>query len=105
MNELSWAFLVFIGIGIVVDIWLNRRQKHHVRHHMSDVPEFAAIITLEDHHKAANYTLPSSEFSNINLVVGNLLLIGWTLGGGIQLVYEFIASYQMKLSLKVLCCY
>jgi len=101
MNELSWAFLFFIGIGIAVDYWLNVRQKNHVRRHMTDVPKaFASIITVEDHHKAADYTFAKLEFSNINLIIGNLLLIGWTLGGGIQFVYEAIAPAQLDAVLK-----
>ncbi len=96
MNELSWAFLFFIGLGIAVDYWLNVRQKKHVRDHMANVPrEFAAIITLQDHQKAANYTFAKLEFSNINLIIGNLLLIGWTLGGGIQFVYELLEPVQV----------
>lgn len=97
MNELSWAFLIFLGLGIVVDYWLNLRQKHHVKNHMAEVPrEFASIIALEDHHKAASYTFAKLEFTNINLVIGNLLLIGWTLGGGLQFVFEIINPYQLE---------
>jgi len=97
MNELSWAFLIFLGLGIAVDYWLNIRQKNHVRHNMAEVPnEFASSITLQDHQKAANYTFAKLEFSNINLIIGNLLLIGWTMGGGIQFVYETIAPAELE---------
>ena len=95
MNEFSWLFLIFLAAGLLTEIWLNLRQKKYVESHMNKVPDdFSEMISLEDHQKAANYTFAKLKFSNLGLVIGALLLIAWTLGGGIQFVYELTNDFQ-----------
>ena len=95
MNEFSWLFLVFIALGLTTELWLNLRQKKHVESHMDKVPDaFSSLITLEDHQKAAFYTFEKLRFGNISLVIGALILIAWTLGGGIQYIFEITSVYQ-----------
>ena len=95
MNEFSWLFLVFIALGLTTELWLNLRQKKYVESHMNKVPDaFSSLITLEDHQKAAYYTFEKLRFGNISLVIGALILIAWTLGGGIQYVFEITSVYQ-----------
>ena len=50
------AFLLSFGLRH----WLAQRQIRHVAKHRDAVPqEFAEKITLADHQKAADYTLPN----------------------------------------------
>ena len=96
MNELSWLFLIMLAAGLLTEYWLNIRQQKHVKDNMDAVPdEFASSITLQDHQKAANYTFAKLKFSNLNLLVGNLLLIGWTLGGGLQFLSQLTTALEL----------
>ncbi len=68
-------------------LWLDRRQIRHVRHHRQRVPQaFAAQIPLADHHKAADYTLTYARFVQYELLSESVLLLVWTLGGGLDLL-------------------
>ena len=50
--------------------------------------EFAASITLEAHQKAADYTVAKTRLGMIDTVIGALLALGFTLGGGLQWLDE-----------------
>ena len=97
MNEFSWLFLIFMAAGLLTEVWLNSRQKKYVMSHMDKVPEeFSDLISLQDHQKAAHYTFAKLRFTNFSLVIGALLLIAWTLGGGIQHIYELISGFDFE---------
>lgn len=75
-------FLVMLATSTLVQLWLARRQAHYVRTHQTAVPDaFAEKITLEDHQKAAHYTLTKNRFGQLMLVIEVLILLLWTLGG------------------------
>lgn len=97
MNEFSWIFLGFMAMAMLIEYWLNSRQQHYVRQHVNEVPTaFSSKISLEDHQKAASYTFAKLKFGNLSLFYGNLLLIAWTLGGGIQYLFEFITAFELE---------
>jgi len=51
------------------------------------VPDsFTGKISLPDHQKAAAYTQTKSQFGIVELLGGTLILLGWTLGGGLELL-------------------
>ena len=94
MNTFSWIFLGFVSAGFIVEYWLNRRQLGHVLQHADTVPdEFSAKISLEDHQKAADYTVTKLKFGNLGLIFSVILLLGWTLGGGLQLADSQLAGF------------
>ncbi|MDT8386243.1 MAG: M48 family metallopeptidase [Thiogranum sp.] len=87
MNTFSWLFVAALAASVVLKLWLARRQIHHVRANRAQVPDaFADRIPLTDHQKAADYTLTKTRAGRIDLVYDSLLLLAWTLGGGLQLV-------------------
>ena len=80
-------FLIMLGLSVAVQVWLTMRHISHVKRHRHQVPEsFRDKISLADHQKAAAYTLSKSRFGMVDLVVGSLLILGWTLGGGLDLL-------------------
>jgi STE24 endopeptidase len=82
MNELTIIFLLFLVLGTGLQIWLTWRHKAYVQTHQHAVPDaFAEKISLEDHQKAANYTLAKISFGQKMLVIEVLVLLLWTLGG------------------------
>ncbi len=85
MNAFSWIFLGFLAASVIVRWWLLRRQIRSVVDHRGQVPEpFADRITLEAHRKAADYTLARAGAQKLELLLTPLILLAWTLGGGLN---------------------
>ncbi len=85
MNAFSWIFVGFLVVGVMVQWWLLRRQIRSVAAHRGQVPEaFADRITLEAHQKAADYTLARVGARKLELLLTPLILLAWTLGGGLN---------------------
>lgn len=96
MHPFSWAFLAMITLSLLVELWLNRRQSAYVSAHAEQVPDaFSDRISLKDHQLAARYTLARLKVGNLALIYTSLLLIGWTLGGGLQWVAGFLNSLSL----------
>jgi STE24 endopeptidase len=89
MNSYTFSvlFVVFLGITVSLQFWLSSRQLRHVARHRAAVPaEFAEKISLEAHQKAADYTIAKTRFGLISLFVSVLVLLGFTIFGGLQLL-------------------
>jgi len=85
MNTLTYIFLAALGLSLAIQLWLTLRQRSHVAAHRARVPEaFAERISLEAHQKAADYSLSNTRMDIGELFFGALLLLGWTLGGGLE---------------------
>lgn len=85
MNAFSWIFLAALGLSVGLRLWLAQRQIGNVALKRSRVPEaFADKIRLDAHQKAADYTLANARLGRLELLYASLLLVGWTLGGGLQ---------------------
>lgn len=85
MNSFSWIFVAAVGAYLSIRLWLAQRQIRHVSAHRAEVPPaFAGRIGLADHQKAADYTLTNTRQGRLELAYSVLLLLGWTLGGGLQ---------------------
>jgi len=85
MHTFTLLFLVALAGSLILRYWLAARQLAHVRKHRETVPEsFADRVPLEDHHKAADYTITNTRIGMIALAYDSLLLLGWTLGGGFE---------------------
>ncbi len=70
---------------MALKLWLAQRQINSVSNNRAQVPDaFADKIQLDAHQKAADYTLTNTRHGRLELVYGSLLLLGWTLGGGLQ---------------------
>lgn len=91
MNELTTSFyftLFFLALlcsSTVLKWWLATRQMRHVARHRGAVPAaFAAKIALPAHQKAADYTIAKNRIGLIELLFGSMLLVVWTLLGGLD---------------------
>ncbi len=83
----AWSalFVVALLAGTALELWLAARQIRHVRAHRDAVPApFAASIDAAAHRKAADYTVARTRFGQWHAAWGALLLLGWTLGGGLH---------------------
>lgn len=90
---LSLAFAVLLAASVLLKLWLASRQMRHVAAHRQAVPAaFAQQISLEEHQKAASYTIAQGQFGLLELAWGTALLLGWTLLGGLSLLDGWIAG-------------
>lgn len=97
MNTFTYLFLLALAASLGVRLWLAARHIAHVRKHRDTVPEsFAGRVPLEDHHKAADYTLTNTRVGRIALLYDNLLLLGWTLGGGLEWLDNFWRAAELQ---------
>ncbi|WP_323144069.1 M48 family metallopeptidase [Massilia phyllosphaerae] len=81
----SVLFVFFFMLTLVLRYWLASRHTRHVLGHREHVPaEFAAKIPLEAHRKAADYTVARTRFGLFHALWSGLVLIGFTLLGGLQ---------------------
>ena len=87
MNSFTWIFIAALVASIALRLWLARRHIAHIRKHRDSVPRsFAERVTQEEHHKAADYTITNTRTGMLALGYDALLLLGWTLGGGLELL-------------------
>ena len=87
MNWITLIFLLALALSLAIQFWLDRRQITHVQRHRSAVPDaFRERIPLEAHQKAADYTITRLRMGVLELALGAVLLLIWTLGGGLQLL-------------------
>lgn len=85
MHPFTLIFLIVLFAGLALRLWLNFRQVRHVRRHRDDVPaDFAESISAEDHRKAADYTIAKAQLGRWDALLGTVLLLAFTLGGGIS---------------------
>ena len=91
MNALSLAFVAALCTSLLLRLWLALRQIRHVRRHRGSVPvPFASDIGLPDHHKAADYTITKTRLSLMGMSLDFLLVLVWTLGGGLAALDDAI---------------
>ena len=101
----SLLFAAFVVATLGTKLWLSSRHIQHIIRHRDSVPEqFAAKIPLAAHQKAADYTIAKTKLKIVLLVVNAVVLIGFTLLGGLQWLSEVLApsfgvgiAYQLAL--------
>ncbi|UDL96673.1 M48 family metallopeptidase [Lichenihabitans sp. PAMC28606] len=80
---LAWAGLAF---------YLSARQVAHVRRHRDIVPsDFAATVSLDEHHKAAHYTIAREHLARVATVLDVAISLAWVFGG-IGLLYGVLST-------------
>jgi STE24 endopeptidase len=100
MQDLStlWAvvFAAALVLGVLLKLYLSWRQARHVWQHRGQVPAaFAQAITLQAHQKAADYTLAKSRLGTAELAWSTVILLGWTLLGGLSALDALIGASPM----------
>jgi len=87
MPLFTQIFLLLLALGTLLQLWLLQRHLAHVARHRNAVPHaFAGKVALEEHQRAADYTRAKGVLARIDILLGTVLLLLWTLGGGIDLL-------------------
>lgn len=90
MQTFTLIFLIALAITTLTQIWLSIRHIRHIRAHQNKVPEeFASQISLADHQKAADYTCAKTRTGYPSMALHVVLLLCFTLGGGLSSLNEF----------------
>ena len=93
MYSFQSVFLAAVILSAGLKLWLLLRQMRHVWTHRDAPPTaFLGIIPLEEHRKAAAYTLAKARLGLAHLTVETALLLFFTLGGGLQWLHDGLAA-------------
>ncbi|HEY2561364.1 MAG TPA: M48 family metallopeptidase [Caldimonas sp.] len=87
MSSFAWTglFAAALVVSLAVRTWLFVRQTRHVTLHRDQVPSaFRASVPLAGHQRAADYTLAKARFGHCQVFAGAVILLGWTLFGGLD---------------------
>ena len=96
MNTFTLIFLGFLAAGVVVQWLLVNRHIRHIRQNRAQVPAaFRGKIPLAAHHKAADYTRAKAKTNLADLIQGAVLILLWTLAGGLQWLDTFWRAFEL----------
>ncbi|HMO46388.1 MAG TPA: M48 family metallopeptidase [Rubrivivax sp.] len=90
-STITWLFIAALLLSLAAKYWLATRQMRHVAANRERVPAaFAGTVTPEAHRRAADYTLAKGRFGLLSTAFGALLLLGWTLLGGLDALNQWL---------------
>jgi STE24 endopeptidase len=90
-------FIIFLVLKNIVELWLEQKNKNHIIKNRDAVPEkFTEAITLEEHQKAADYSVAKIKAGAIFHWVDLAILLFWTLGGGLNFIQKFVSSFELS---------
>jgi STE24 endopeptidase len=90
MNWFSYTFISVLILYLMWELFLNFRQQRHIRQHRKSVPEaFSDNISLDEHQKAAAYSIDKLKLSRVELIFSAIILLWLTLGGWINGIDQF----------------
>lgn len=91
---LTLTFALTVLVSLLVNFWLGARQTRHVRQHRAQVPPpFTDTVTLAAHQKAADYTVTKVHFGLLELTLGTMVLLSWTLLGGLSALNQALREW------------
>jgi len=89
-SVLTFTFIFFLTATTIIRIWLGRRHVAYIQEHRNQVPvEFSENITLDNHQKAADYSIYKTRLVIIESLVQAIFLIVLTIGGGLLFIDDF----------------
>jgi STE24 endopeptidase len=92
-HQFTALFISALFSNGVIKFWLAYRQLEHVAENRTEVPAaFREKIELAAHQKAADYTRALVQLGLVNILFDTVLLLVFTLGGGIQWLSNWSAA-------------
>ncbi len=89
MPAFTLIFIALLLATTAARLWLAQRHLRHIQRHRDAVPQdFSENISLQSHQKAADYSSAKTRLGIIHTLLDALILLGFTLGGGIQMLAE-----------------
>ncbi|NUZ07115.1 M48 family metallopeptidase [Piscinibacter koreensis] len=98
-DTFTLVFAVSLVLSLALRFWLSARQIRHVARHRDTVPAaFAGSVSIEAHRKAADYTIAKARFSQLSMAFGAVVLLGWTLFGGLDALDRWLRGVVVPLA-------
>jgi STE24 endopeptidase len=92
-STFTLLFAAALMASLATKFWLATRQMRHVAAHREQVPAaFSNTVTLDAHRRGADYTLAKGRFGLLATAFGTLVLLGWTLLGGLDLLNQVLLT-------------
>jgi STE24 endopeptidase len=92
-STFTLLFVAALLASLATKFWLATRQMRHVATHRDQVPAaFTNTVTLDTHRRGADYTLAKGRFGLLATAFGTLVLLGWTLLGGLDVLNHFLLA-------------
>ena len=92
---MTGLFLFFFVFSTGLQLYLSIRQSRAVLQHRADVPAaFVDVMSLAEHQKAADYALAKQRLARWRVMLDALLLLIFTLGGGLNLLAALAAKWS-----------
>ncbi|MCQ8896891.1 M48 family metallopeptidase [Limnobacter humi] len=92
------VFVAVVAVSLVLRLYLATRQVNNIARHRASVPaDFAGQISLEAHQKAADYSITKTRLGMLNIGLEAIILIGFTLLGGLQVIQTLSAQWATGL--------
>jgi STE24 endopeptidase len=93
--NMTLVFAAGLLAHVLLKLWLNTRQVRHVARHRGAVPaSYARFLSLADHQKAADYTLAKARLAQWNILLDAVVLLGWTLLGGLDALDQWLLGFM-----------
>mgnify|MGYP000666359876 CR=1 FL=1 len=91
------AFLFFLFTKSLVESYLDNRNRKNILANRNTVPvKFSSQITLEEHQKAADYSIAKIKVAKVFNFIELVVLLIWTLGGGIQALDHLARTFEFS---------
>ncbi len=96
MHLFTFIFLVVVLAALISQQYLITRQANAVNAHRDSVPEaFREKISLEEHQKAADYSIAKGNLGKLEIIITTALLLIWTFGGGLDVLDQFWLRFEI----------
>jgi len=90
----SLIFGAVLLASVLVKLWLASRQARAVAAHRGAVPaQFASVIGLPAHQRAADYTQVKLRLGMLEAALAAAILLGWTLLGGLDWLNDWLLDW------------
>lgn len=97
MTYMTKFFIAFICLKGLIESYLDNRNKMHILKNRKEVPaKFSDQITLEDHQKAADYSVTKIKAAQLFNLIGYGVLLAWTLGGGLDYLNTHVKTLGLS---------
>ncbi|MBP9682296.1 MAG: M48 family metallopeptidase [Bacteriovorax sp.] len=95
VNIFTKIFLTTLFFKSLVESLLDKRNLDHILKNRGMVPpKFASQISLEDHQKAADYSIHKIKVNQFFHLFDLIIFLIWTLGGGLEALNHVSLTYS-----------
>ncbi len=91
------VFLLAVTLKALIEAYLDARNKKYILEHRSEVPSFfKERITMEEHQKAADYSVAKIKTKQMFQIFEIAILLLWTLGGGLEALFQVAQGFRLS---------